>query len=132
MRGKSALAIKTALEKTPWESEEKADEVEEYPPKRAHQLELRNIQTLNSTVPAAAVWFKINAKGLYECEGGSVGNEAPWNQSNWKGPKGWSKERFAYWRERFGWISNVSELDMETREAAKEAAEAIKEVEAGN
>jgi hypothetical protein len=132
MRHKSALAIKKPLEKTPWDSEEDPDKIEEYPPRRAHQLELRKIETLNSTVPAAAVWFTINGKGLYEFECDEVGNEAPWNQTNWKGPKGWSKERFAYWRERFEWISNVSELDVETREAAKEAVEAMKKVEVGN
>jgi Protein of unknown function (DUF3632) len=132
MRHKSALAIKKALERTPWDDEEDPDKIEEYPPHRAHQLELRTIQTLNSTVPAAAVWFTINCKGLYEQKGGEVGNEAPWNQTNWKGAKGWSKERFAYWRERFEWISNVPELDIETRKAAKEGAEAIRKVEAGD
>ncbi|RDL38480.1 uncharacterized protein BP5553_02820 [Venustampulla echinocandica] len=140
-RPRAALLMRQALEKTPWEvfhhpdlDEEEDLEDDDYPTWRAHQFELRDVRTLNSSVPAAAMWMKINASGIYEMNGRPMTGDYDCHRadSNWKGEPVWSKERFAFWRERFEWISNVSVLDKETKKAAKEAAEAMKKVEDEN
>ncbi|KAH9883822.1 hypothetical protein F4778DRAFT_788191 [Xylariomycetidae sp. FL2044] len=128
--------IRRTLEKTPWEvyhhtdlDEEQDFYKEEWPAHRDYWLETREIRTLNYWVPGTAVWFKFNSKGIYDLEG-PMEHEYDWNtvDCNWKGPKGWSKERFAYWVERFDWISKVTALELETRQLARESAQAMRQV----
>jgi hypothetical protein len=47
------------------------------------------------------------------------------------GKKGFSKERYAFWRQRFEEISELEGFDSWSQESAKKAAEAMKQVEAG-
>ncbi|KAF7541003.1 hypothetical protein G7054_g959 [Neopestalotiopsis clavispora] len=128
--------IRHTLEKTPWEvyhhpdiEEDEEFRGEEYPAFRDYELEKRDVRSLNYWVPGAAVWFKLNSNGIYELEG-PMAHEHDWSSTNWNGPKGWSKDRFAYWIERFDWISKVTALDRETRQLAVEAAQAMKQVTA--
>jgi hypothetical protein len=72
-RPRAAAIMRDTLEKAPWETyhhpdleNEEDPDWDEYPVWRAHEIELRDIKTLNGTVPAAAVWIKVNGKGLYE------------------------------------------------------------------
>lgn len=135
-RSRAAWVMRHTLEKTPWEVFHHADIDEreaEYPDDEVvrewcdYELEVRDVRVLNTWVPAAAAWIKIDGKGIYEMEGPMIG-ESEWNPTNWKGPEGWSKERFAYWRERFEWISKVTALDKATRKDAAVAAGLMKEI----
>jgi hypothetical protein len=49
--------------------------------------------------------------------------------SKWTGAKGYSKERFRSWRERFEWISTVTALEKETQRIARECARRMAEIE---
>jgi Protein of unknown function (DUF3632) len=137
-RSRAGAVMRNTLEKAPWETyhhpdleNEEDPDWDEYPAWRAHEFELRDIKTLNGTVPAAAVWIKINGKGLYEMEG-KMNDEYDFDATTWTGSRGWSKERFAYWRERFEWISKVTILEKKTKEDAREAAELMKKIEEAN
>lgn len=90
-----------------------------------------DINELRGTVPAAAVWINLNGKTIYESKGKMEG-EYDWITSEWKGEKGWSKERWTFWKERFATISTEEALDKETREIAKNAAELMGKIEAEN
>lgn len=138
-RQRAAWVFRHTLEKTPWEKFHHSDideRLEKYPDDEVvrercdAELEVRDIRSLNSWVPAAATWIKVIGRGLYEMEG-PMGDEYDWVTTNWKGAKGWSKERFAYWRERFEWISKATVLDRSTKNDAKEAAELMKAIESG-
>ncbi|KAI1747081.1 hypothetical protein F4782DRAFT_552581 [Xylaria castorea] len=127
--------MRNTLEKTPWEAYHHPDidelesfKGEDFPAWREYELEKRGIKSLDYWVPGAAAWFKINAQGIFELQG-PMRHEHNWNATNWKGPKGWSKDRFSYWGERFEWISKVTALEKRTRVLAKEVAEIIKRVE---
>ncbi|KAF4631004.1 hypothetical protein G7Y89_g7132 [Cudoniella acicularis] len=127
-RSWAGSVLRDTLEKTPWEGYDPTVHADEDEEERTYQAELHGIKVLDGRVPAAAQWMIYNAKGLYENKG-LMGDEYDHDPTNWKGQKGWSKERFAYWRERFEWVSTVNELDEATRQAAKEAVEVMKKVE---
>ncbi|KAL5357690.1 hypothetical protein BJX96DRAFT_145025 [Aspergillus floccosus] len=130
--------LRKTLEKAPWEKfhhedieqelEDLDDEEEdEYCELRDRLLEEIDIRTLNGWVPAAAQWIKHCGKEIYAMEG-SMGREFP---TKWTGSEGWSKERWAFWRERFGWISLVTALDRKTRRTAKEMVQEMAIIEHG-
>ena len=134
-RWDSDWVFRTPLEKTPWENKDNSDllegvdlELENQRAEYEYQLEQRDIRSLDFWIPGAAAWIKINGKGIYDMEG-KMSREYDWDKSNWEGPKGWSKERFGYWRERFEWVSTVEALDNRTRDDAKEAVIIMKKIE---
>ena len=47
----------------------------------------------------------------------------------WKGKHGFCQERWRFWKERFLYLAGVAELESETREVAKKAAEKMDAVE---
>ncbi|KAI1074836.1 hypothetical protein F5B20DRAFT_585846 [Whalleya microplaca] len=55
--------------------------------------------------------------------------EYPHNGTNWGIQKGWSKDRWQYWRKRFYDISNMANMKEETRKVAKECAERMEAIE---
>ncbi|KAF1950570.1 hypothetical protein CC80DRAFT_539604 [Byssothecium circinans] len=134
-RWDSDWIFRTALEKTPWDNKDNSDllenvdlELENQRAEYEYQLEQRDIKSLNFWIPGAAVWIKIDGKGIYEMAG-KMSREYDWDKTNWKGPKGWSKERFGYWRERFAWVSTVETLERRTKVDAREAANIMKDIE---
>ncbi|KAH8646296.1 hypothetical protein BX600DRAFT_477460 [Xylariales sp. PMI_506] len=138
----ASWVITHTLELAPWkfynfpDIEDKEELFEEdYPEWRDEELDKRGLKSLNYFVPGAAAWFKTNARGIYEREG-SMGNETQWEEEKWQwrnsiwtGAKGWSKERFSFWIQRWEWISTVTALERSTRNLAIEAAEIMKQVE---
>ena len=137
--------LRQTLEHTPWEVYHHPDiddppfmDPEDYPAWREHQLELQDIRSLNAYLPAAAVWIKINGKGIYDMNKIEGKMEDEWEPNRdpeprtWRGPLGWSKERFHHWMERFDWISKVTALDTKTRDDAREAAEIMRKIEKEN
>ncbi|KAF2794083.1 hypothetical protein K505DRAFT_324988 [Melanomma pulvis-pyrius CBS 109.77] len=92
------------------------------------------IEKYNAYVPAAAVWVLVLRKDLYELEKDMAPTNP--NQGNparggelWKGKAEFSKERWALWKKRFGEIRKQEELDQETRDIAREAFEAMDQVD---
>ncbi|KAI1846246.1 hypothetical protein JX266_007771 [Neoarthrinium moseri] len=127
--------IRRTLEKTPWEVfhhpdiDEEEDFMEDaFLDYRDYELEQRDVRSLNYWVPGAAAWFKLNSKVIYGMEG-PMSHEHDWDETNWKGTKGWSKKRFAYWIERFEWISKVTALEKSTKQLAQECADVMKRVQ---
>ncbi|RHZ57496.1 DUF3632 domain-containing protein [Aspergillus thermomutatus] len=129
--------LRKTLEKAPWEKFhhedieqeledlDNDDDDDEYCEQRDRLLEEIDIRTLNGWVPAAAQWIRHCGKEIYEMEG-SMGREFP---TKWTGSEGWSKERWAFWKERFQWISSVTALDRKTRRVAKEMVEEMASIE---
>ncbi|CZT25110.1 uncharacterized protein RCC_10839 [Ramularia collo-cygni] len=141
-RSRSAWVIKEALEKTPWEQTSHADleEMLEDDPddevvaeEVAYEYEIRKITVLEYWIPAAAAWMKNDSRGIYEMEGKiSIADDEGWYPSNWTGRRGWSKDRFAFWKDRFRTISDIEELSESTRREAVDAAECMEAVMRGS
>jgi len=122
------------LEETPWENDqsETRERYKDNPVELAYALyKYHSITHLNALVPALAMWIKIDCKGIYEMTGNMTG-DTDHRVLLWKGPKGWSKERFNFWRQRFEAISQISELEQKTRDDAKEAAILMRKVQEEN
>jgi hypothetical protein len=140
--GRAGFTLRSTCEFAPWEKvhfpkiEEQYDEEEEedWPETRDQDLELHRIRILDAKVPAAAQWIKLTGQRLYEMDGELEG-EYEWQNealnSKWTGGKGHSKERFAFWSERFEWITTVTALEKSTQRIAMECAERVKEIEGG-
>ncbi|KAB8222949.1 hypothetical protein BDV33DRAFT_229029 [Aspergillus novoparasiticus] len=118
--------LKKTLELAPWEKSHHprigaySEEVEEgwlYNKLRDEELEVIDIRTLNGFVPAAAVSVEYCGKEIHD-KGGYIDQEIP-ARDKWNGPAGSSKERWAFWKERFEWISTVTALDRQTRKIAR-------------
>ena len=95
-------------------------------------------QKYDATTPAAAAWVTTTGKKLYGQEedvdpklkkkdvalrdldeGGKM----------WPGAARFSKERWTFWKARFGEIAGMEEIGEATRKVAREAAEAMEKVE---
>ena len=95
---------------------------------------------LDDLVPAAAVWvvfagkvLKFNSVGYtqYRHDGGT--GRLPWSVGAlWKGQKGFSIERWKFWRERFEAVRAVEGVSDFTREWADRAWTAMGAVEREN
>ncbi|PYI00708.1 hypothetical protein BO78DRAFT_401863 [Aspergillus sclerotiicarbonarius CBS 121057] len=132
--GHGEFTIRKTLEKAPWEivHHENLEEhlsfwleqdEEEYDREKDDQMEMIDIRTLDGWVPAAAVWFRLCGRAMYEKEGHEMSSE--WEGSKWTGKPGWSRERWAFWKERWGWIAQVTALNRGTREIAREMVEVM-------
>jgi hypothetical protein len=109
------------------------EEVEDDGPDDAHKPGTK-VEKYNTNVPAAAVWAIVLGKDLYELEKDMTPKEA--NRGNpakggklWKGSAEFSKERWAFWKKRFGDISELEEPNEETKNIAKEAVERMERAE---
>ncbi|KAK8863408.1 hypothetical protein PGQ11_009643 [Apiospora arundinis] len=98
------------------EEDEEGEEEEETDPNA-------EITVLDALVPAAAQWILNCPRELYEkaAAGGEMDSEYDHNGTNFGTKKGWSLDRWAYWRKRFEEISNMEQLEDSTRRIAKEA-----------
>lgn len=92
------------------------------------------VQKYDAYVPAAAAWIFGEGNKLYLTEKDlsptdpSQGNPGGGGDL-WKGRAEYSKERWAFWKHRFGEMSEKTGLGEETRQIAKEAVEAMSEAE---
>ncbi|KAH3939849.1 hypothetical protein HBI24_226770 [Parastagonospora nodorum] len=106
----------------------------DWPARRDLELERVNIKMLNAKIPAAAQWLQHVGRRLYDMQGNMTG-EHDWQTAvlnpKWTGAKGYSKERFVFWRERFEWMTKVTALEKETQKLAQECADKMKEIENG-
>ncbi|OCK80675.1 hypothetical protein K432DRAFT_381990 [Lepidopterella palustris CBS 459.81] len=89
---------------------------------------------MDALVPAAAVWVLVAGRELWEKRedltrtNKNEGDPAKGGEM-WKGKSEFSRERWAFWRRRFGEEAENGELSEETRRIAKEAAERMEEIE---
>lgn len=102
-------------------------------PNDAHQPSSA-VQKYDAYVPAAAAWIFGEGKKLYLTEMDLTPSDR--NQGDpgrggdlWKGKAEYSKERWAFWKQRFEEISEKTDLREETRKIAREAAVTMSEAE---
>lgn len=118
--------LQNVLETTLWEEHHHPDidameaemDEEEFEEWKEDMLEHNDVRQLNGTVPGLAEWIKSHGSRLYGMTGPM--NSEP--NALWKGPHGWSKERWEFWQKRFEWISLVTILARSTKDIAKEMA----------
>lgn len=141
VRAHAGFTFRSTCEFAPWEKVhfpeieewyEEGDDEDEWREHRDRELELVSIRILNAKVPAAAQWIKYTCERVYEMKGELFG-EYDWQEDSlnvkWKGEKGWSKERFRFWRERFEWMTTVTALEHSTKKIARECADSMKQIE---
>jgi hypothetical protein len=112
-RNRAWIALEQALERSEWNTDPDS-----------------SIDRLNADIPAAAAWIDIDGEALYE-KSGPIAFEYDWDESDWKGERGWSKERFEFWRKRFEQISVLEDaaVEVRTKVVARKAAQRMKEIE---
>ncbi|KAF2677740.1 hypothetical protein K458DRAFT_491678 [Lentithecium fluviatile CBS 122367] len=128
----------TILESAPWERYHR-DFVEDayesdnsgYSAWRDEYLEQFSVRTLNGIIPAVVEWIKYAGTDMYNMKGELMGERPVYRNPKWDGPKGWSKDRFAFWRYHLKWAVTVTALSMKTKRLAKWAAECMKHIERG-
>lgn len=108
------------------EEDEEGEEEEEVDPNA-------EITVLDALVPAAAQWILHCPHELHDkaVAGGEMDSEYDHNGTNFGTKKGWSLDRWAYWRKRFEEISNMEQLEESTKRIAKEAMEKMEATSKG-
>ncbi|OJJ96295.1 hypothetical protein ASPACDRAFT_63744 [Aspergillus aculeatus ATCC 16872] len=96
------------------------DDEDFYNMKRDEALKIIDVRALNGFV----------LPEIYEKQG-SLGREIR-AYDKWQGSEGWSKERWAFWKERFTWISTVTAPNRKTRRIAKNVVELMGRIEQGD
>lgn len=92
------------------------------------------IQKYNVYVPAATSWIFGMGRALYTREEDLTpsdrkqGNPAK-GGSLWKGVAGFSKERWALWKERLAFVSNLDEVSDKTKNISRDALETMERAE---
>ncbi|KAL4999778.1 hypothetical protein BDV10DRAFT_49489 [Aspergillus recurvatus] len=92
-------------------------------------------EPLEAWIPAAAAWIEVLGAEIYEWDeeyesghlAGALGSGGPL----WKGKHGFSKERWTFWRERFGETARKEDESEHVRRVAEEAGLMMKEIEVG-
>jgi hypothetical protein len=112
---RAGFTFRSTCEFAPWESthfpeiedlydSDDGPEDFDWPARRNLELERENLKMLNAKVPAAAQWLQYVGGRLYEMQS-DMAIEFDWQGEDetlnvkWTGPKGYSKERFGFWRE---------------------------------
>ncbi|KAI0908620.1 hypothetical protein F4823DRAFT_487108 [Ustulina deusta] len=92
---------------------------------------LERTPVVEAHVLAAEPWIAYCADNIYNrcLQGGVMSWDTPLTGTNFGVQKGWSKERWQYWRKRFQEISNAPRTKQPARDAAKRCAEKMQEVE---
>lgn len=91
-------------------------------------------QKYDASVPAAAVWMLGAGRKLYEKEEDLTpknprsGNPGRGGEL-WKGKAEFGKERWAFWKKRFGEVTAMDGLRGETKDIAKQAVDAMDQAE---
>lgn len=146
--GRAGFVLRSTCEFAPWERVH-FPEIEEYydPPEdgdeendewwqthRDVELERSSIKILDIKVPLAAEWLRVVGPRLYHMEGRLEG-EWDWQTDvlnvKWKGEKGWSKERWVFWKERFEWMTKVTALEKWTQRTAGDCADMMGKIMKG-
>lgn len=125
-------ALRSALEDEPWNwspphfTEEFDDDI------IARLLYKRTIYTLDGFTIPAAQWIIHAGHLIFNCEEeyDESGSSDPAKGGDlWNGKHGFCRERWGFWKERFGWIQTRDELEDDTRAVAKIAVDAMEKVE---
>jgi hypothetical protein len=124
-------ALRRALEDADW-----ADAPPQLDPgydaaTRARLTYLCTVSVLDGYVPPAAQWIFHAGRLIFHSNDEYVepGSDPARGGKLWTGKHGFSRERWAFWKERFGWVSACEELEPSTRDVARKAVEAMDEIE---
>lgn len=105
-----------ALEDEPWNH-----------PEKKKQLPCLSIRVLDGYVLGAAQWIFHAGRVIFASREqygrAGVGLEL------FKGPNGFSPERWNFWKKRFAWVQEQTELNQETRAVAKKALEVMEQID---
>lgn len=95
-----------------------------------HRAEAYHVQgpVLDCHVAVAAEWIRQCGRAFYASteDFGTAGAGG----SQWKGKGGYCKERWQFWKQRFGEIAEEEQVNAQTRQMAQEAEKMMAEVEA--
>ncbi len=90
------------------------------------------IPKLEMNIPAAAQWFLLAGKTILnqKIEKKEEVNCA-WDKESqvWKGKRGYSRERWVFWRERWDVLGGIDGLSEETRDVCRKVTVAMGKVE---
>lgn len=100
--------------------------LEEEPDPRARAYQHQG-PVLDCYVPVAAEWILLCGRILF---GSKKNFEAVFKGGRlWKGTGGFSLERWHFWKERFGVISEHDQVSEQTKQAAREAKDMMIKIE---
>ncbi|KAI9793195.1 MAG: hypothetical protein M1816_000616 [Peltula sp. TS41687] len=83
---------------------------------------------LDCFVPVAAEWISIAGQALLDGGHKDYGGAGDGGRL-WKGKRGFSPERWQFWKERFGVISEHEQVSDETKQVAREAKDRMTKIE---
>lgn len=130
--------LRNALESQPWTVDLKGTEYEGF------RNEYSSVRTyLAVELPPAVQWILHAGQWIWQ---GSKGDWHWWEETaldwsefdtwdgfpwprEWKGHLGFSRERWAFWKERFTAITELAEIDDDTRQLAAQGFEAMQRFE---
>lgn len=102
-------------------------EVEPDPRARAYQEQGPGF---DATILRAIMWLEIAGVKLYEeVKAGAFRDQKYASGGHWKGPAGFSSERWEYWKNRFGDIGVHEQVCDVTKELARKALDLMTELE---
>ena len=88
----------------------------------------QSVGKLEALIPAAAAWVSILGADIYQWNEGFDGALGK-GGSLWKGQHGFCKERWQFWKGRFGELAIIEVLGDEVRTAARDAQRTMEEIE---
>jgi hypothetical protein len=138
-------ALRRALEDADWASDppppidpQHDDET------KARLAHLASIRVLDGYVPAAAQWIFHAGRAIF-CSTTAATRAATFNSGGedadegeegaadggtlWQGGAGFTRDRWAFWKQRFAWVHTCQELDQSTRDVAHAAAATMERIE---
>ena len=81
-------------------------------------------------MPIAAIWILLCGNVIFaHCRNPGTPGPRKDARRNWKGAKGFSIERWTFWKKRFGEIKGHDQADKNTQELAAEAEECMNRIE---
>jgi hypothetical protein len=143
-------ALRRALEDADWTAPDAASAIDpQYDAEtKARLTHLATVHVLDGYVAPAAQWVFHAGRRLYDIcsragdkSGDKSGGEADNDDDDdddaaaagggqlWTGGAGFSRARWAFWKQRFAWASEQRELAEGTRDVARAAADAMERIE---
>lgn len=100
--------------------------LEDEPDSRAKAYQTQG-PALDYYIPIAADWISQTGSVLFGCEEDSSSGDQ--GGRLWKGKPGFSVERWAFWKKRFGEVAVFEQCGEETRKVARETAVLMGKIE---
>lgn len=103
-----------------------AEALEQEPDRRA-KMYIKQGPRLEAYVPLAGIWILFAGNVIFGhcCTPRTVESGDRGRNRNWKGPNGFSIERWNFWKKRFGEIKEHDQAGEKIKEIAAEAEDAM-------